>query len=202
LDENPTPASLRDVEKNMIKEKYFKHLGLFRRAGWLVRLGDELVNDPPLPNMPRCKSNPGAGYASEVARLPGVGDYASDAWRLFCKKESYAGHRIVVDDEWRTLEPKDKDLKRYIGRKREEEQRRQLTDTITAGLAAMTISNATSPRPGSSTRPARSSAVTIGSKEHALRIPSRLKDMAEDMSRASVPRASAMRPSRPMAVAS
>jgi len=90
----------------------------------------------------------------EVAHLAGVGDYGSDAWRLFCKKSFYAGHQIVVADEWRTLEPKDKDLRRYVEQKRREEQVRLLTDDVISRMAAVQLSSASAscskpaPQPG------------------------------------------------------
>ncbi|KAK0960722.1 hypothetical protein LTR54_018470, partial [Friedmanniomyces endolithicus] len=74
-------------------------------------MADQLLQDPPRPGIIRQKTYQNAGYACEIAHLAGVGPYASDAWRLFCKKPFYAGHQIVVADEWRTLEPKDKDMK-------------------------------------------------------------------------------------------
>ena len=79
LDEYSTPASLHGVKIGVIEKNYSKRLGLFRRAGWLVRLGDELVNNPLQKNVLICKSHPLAGYVSEVVYLPGVGDYASNA---------------------------------------------------------------------------------------------------------------------------
>jgi len=109
-------------------------------------MADQLLQDPPRPGIIRQKTYQNAGYACEIAHLAGVGPYASDAWRLFCKKPFYAGHQIVVADEWRTLEPKDKDMKRYVQRKRREEQMRVLTDDVVSRMAAMQLSSASASR--------------------------------------------------------
>ncbi|KAK1026397.1 hypothetical protein LTR33_017616, partial [Friedmanniomyces endolithicus] len=137
LEEYSTPERLRSADLKDIQERYFKHLGLYRRAGWLVKMVDQLLRDPPRPGILRQKNHRYAGYACEVAHLAGVGDYSSDAWRLFCKKSFCAGHQIVVADEWRTLEPKDKNLRRYVERETREEQVRLLTDDVISRMAAV-----------------------------------------------------------------
>lgn len=57
---------------------------------------------------------------SEIAHLTGVGKYASDAWRIFCKDELYrqAG-RPLAYSEWENVCPTDKELLAYIKWKRE-----------------------------------------------------------------------------------
>lgn len=90
----------------------------------MVMMARQLVWDPPRPNVLRRKPYENAGYASEVAHLTGVGDYASDAWRLFCRVSFYAGHGVTVADEWRFVQPTDPQLRRYIAHRRHEEQRR------------------------------------------------------------------------------
>ena len=96
----------------------------------------------------RSKTYRNAGPPLEVAHLTGVGEYASDAWRLFCKKSFYANHDEDVEEEWRTLDPKDKDLKRYVRRKRREEQILLLTADITTRIAGVTLGDS----PASGTR--------------------------------------------------
>ena len=139
LERYPSPDSLKSADPKAIKETYFNKLGLFCRAWWLVRLANQLLDDPPLPHAMRSKTYRNAGPPSEVAHLIGVGEYASDAWRLFCKKSFYANHDEDVEEEWRTLDPKDKDLKRYVRRKRREEQILLLTADITTRMAGVTL---------------------------------------------------------------
>jgi hypothetical protein len=160
LEQYPSPDALRDANPKAIKETYFKTLGLFSRAWWLVRLAAQLLDDPPLPHALRSKSYRNAGPASEVAHLPGVGEYASDAWRLFCKRSFYASHNEDVEEEWRTLDPKDKDLRRYIRRKRQEEQTSLLAADITTRMASVTL--------GSS--PAGGTRVILGSGVRVRRV--------------------------------
>jgi hypothetical protein len=112
---------------------------LFRRAWWLVRLAAQLLDDPPTPHRLRSKSHDNTGPVSEVAHLVGVGEYASDAWRLFCRRSFYASHDEDVEEEWRTLDPKDKDLRRYVRGKRREEQIALLTADITARMASVKL---------------------------------------------------------------
>lgn len=52
---------------------------------------------------------------SEAAHLKGVGLYASNAWRIFCKDNMYekAGMK-VMESEWKTVKPKDKELRSYL----------------------------------------------------------------------------------------
>lgn len=135
----PSLKTLRDADLKVIKETYFQKLGLFCRAWWLVKLAGQLLDDPPLPHALRSKSYSNAGPASEVAHLTRVGEYASDAWRLFCKKSFYAGYDEEVEEEWRTLELRDKDLRRYIRRKRREERIALLIADITTRMASVTL---------------------------------------------------------------
>ncbi|KAK0258862.1 hypothetical protein LTR35_018132 [Friedmanniomyces endolithicus] len=198
LEEYPSPERLRTADPKDIQERYFKHLGLYRRAGWLVRMADQLLQDPPRPGILRQKTYQNAGYACEIAHLAGIGPYASDAWRLFCKKPSYAGHQIVVADEWRTLEPKDKDLKMYVQRKRREEQIRVLTDDVVSRMAAVQLSSASASR----LKPTSQSGLLIGSGDSALRVPQRIIDQARGISLASSENARNRRSSRVSATTS
>jgi hypothetical protein len=139
FEQYPTPDVLKDADPEAIKEKYFRTLGLFRRAWWLVRLAAQLLDDPPTPHRLRSKSHDNTGPVSEVAYLVGVGEYASDAWRLFCRRSFYASHDEDVEEEWRTLDPKDKDLRRYVRGKRREEQIALLTADITVRMASVKL---------------------------------------------------------------
>jgi hypothetical protein len=150
----PTPDVLQHADPCYIQEEYFKHLGLYRRAEWLVKMAGQLLHTPPRPDKREKKSYKDAGYASEVSHLTGVGDYASDAWRLFCKKPFYASYGTTIEDEWKTLDPQDKDLKRYVERKRREERTTQQVEDVTMWMAKVKLSRPQRPRPaacGSST---------------------------------------------------
>ncbi|KAK0770283.1 hypothetical protein LTR75_017953 [Friedmanniomyces endolithicus] len=198
LEEYSTRERLRSADLKDIQERYFKHLGLHRRAGWLVKMADQLLRDHPRPHTLRQKTYRNAGYACEVAHLAGVGPYASDAWRLFCKKSFYAGHQIVVADEWKTLEPEDKDLRRYVERKRCEGQVRLLTDDVASRMAALQLSSASA----SCSKPALQPGLLIRSGDSALRVPQRLLDQARGISLASSDNADTTRFSRVVATAS
>ncbi|KAI4219552.1 MAG: hypothetical protein L6R36_008248, partial [Xanthoria steineri] len=125
LRQYPTAESLRFADPARIQTDYFSTLGLWRRARWLVTMADQLISDPPLPNVLRRKQYANAGPACEVAHLAGVGQYACDAWRLFCKRSFYAANGLTVPDEWRTLRPTDSYLLRYVEGRRQQEQREQ-----------------------------------------------------------------------------
>jgi len=154
FEEFPTPDMLQHADSKHIQKEYFKHLGLYRRACWLVKMAGQLLRTPPRPDEREKKSYKDAGYASEVSHLTGVGDYASDAWRLFCKKPFYASYGTTIEDEWKTLDPQDKDLKRYVERKRREERATQQVEDVTMWMAKVKLSRPQRPRPaacGSST---------------------------------------------------
>jgi len=158
-------------------------------------MAHQLLRDPPRPHILRQKTYRNAGYACEVAHLAGVGPYASDAWRLFCKKSFYAGHQIVVADEWRTLEPEYKDLRRYVERERCEGQVRLLTDDVAFRIAALQLSSASA----SCSKAALQPGLLIGSGDSALRVPQRLLDQARGISLASCDNADTTRSSRVVA---
>jgi hypothetical protein len=170
LEEYPSLDALQDADPEAIRTEYFADLGLFRRAYWLVEMASQLLSQPPRPNKLKIKSYKGAGYASEVAHLAGVGDYASDAWRLFCKKPFYASYGITIEDEWKTLDPQDKDLKRYVERKRREERTARQVDDITTWMAKVRLSKPPRSRPATST--------LLVSGDSALRIPRRIINLA------------------------
>ena len=112
----------------------------------------------------RSKSNGMSACVSEVAHLVGVGTYASDAWRLFCKQPFYSRHGISVADEWRNLQPTDKDLRGYIQRKKYEEKYeeriRLLEEDLALRLDAVSLSDTPSE-------------VVVGSGDNVLHVPRR-----------------------------
>lgn len=101
-------------------------------------MANQLILDPPRPNRLRRKLYQNAGYACEVAHLAGVGPYACDAWRLFCKRSFYAQHGITVLDEWRTLQPNDFHLQRYVVHKRHQD-RQQMAATLAEETLALRL---------------------------------------------------------------
>ncbi|OBT40500.1 hypothetical protein VE00_07871 [Pseudogymnoascus sp. WSF 3629] len=111
----PKPEILANASYDEIKI-YFRDLGLLRRAWWLIELSKIWLIDPPQAGKIRNKMWGGSIQAeSEVAHLKGVGLYASDAWRIFCKDNMYekAGMK-VMESEWKIVKPKDKELRSYL----------------------------------------------------------------------------------------
>jgi hypothetical protein len=99
---------------------FFKSLGLLRRAAWVIDLAKGWLSQPPKAGVVYEKSYKGnVTVKSEVAHLKGIGRYASDAWRIFCKDELYrqAGFPVGAP-EWTNIRPEDKELRAYIKWKR------------------------------------------------------------------------------------
>ena len=126
-------------------------------------MAEQLLDDPPRPNRMRQKGGKYAGYACEVAHLAGVGNYASDAWRLFCKEDFYARHNMIVTDEWRRVQTKDKALQKYIDRRR-----RELA--LASQFTTLVVSSNKQKREG----------IVIGTDPYAMFIPKRVIVTAKD----------------------
>lgn len=169
LNRYPTPESLRGADPEHIRDTYFTALGLFRRAWCLVQIAEQLISDPPRPGKKRRKAGEKAGYASEVAHLKGIGNYGSDAWRLFCKESFYAEHGITIKDEWKRVKPNDKALQAYVERKRRGELPNRDVDDITSTLNKIKLSH-----PNSTAK----KGVWIGSANQAMFVPQRFLDTA------------------------
>lgn len=102
------------------------------------------LEDPPRPIVLRCKTGDFDSHLSEVAHLPGVGEYASDAWRLFCREDFYASAGIRLGQQWRSLRLSDRVLLRYVQRRRQEAATNQVaspSDNLTSRLNALQISH-------------------------------------------------------------
>ena len=111
LKEYPDPELLSKASYEDI-QPYFAKLGLFRRAKWFIDLAKKWLLNPPTAGVIHQKrSKHGQVLESEVAHLTGVGRYASDAWRIFCKDDLYrrAGHDHK-DPEWKKVIEEDKGL--------------------------------------------------------------------------------------------
>ena len=126
-------------------------------------MAEQFLIDPPMPNRMRQKGYKNAGYASEVAHLAGIGNYGSDAWRLFCKEDFYAKHDIAVTDEWKRVRTTDKALQRYIDRRWREVD-------IASQFATLQISEGKSNLEG----------IWIGNDPYAMFVPKKFIDKARD----------------------
>jgi methyl-CpG-binding domain protein 4 len=123
LQEYPEPLPLSKAAYKDI-QPFFATLGLFRRASWLIDLAKEWLINPPTAGVIHKKSSrDGVVLESEVAHLKGVGKYASDAWRIFCKDDLYkrAGHENKAP-EWKKVQAEDKELVAYLKWRRMKEE--------------------------------------------------------------------------------
>ncbi|GBE87624.1 hypothetical protein SCP_1103010 [Sparassis crispa] len=119
----PTPRDFAVAPQDAVEE-IIRTLGLSNiRSERLITLSRMYINDPPRPDLlrkSRCKTtlyssvvaNGGQNVVAEqtdykrtpVSHLPGCGPYALDSWRIFC----------ASDEEWKSVLPKDKELKRFL----------------------------------------------------------------------------------------
>ena len=126
-------------------------------------MANQLITDPPVPKIMRQKSYQKAGYVSEVAHLKGIGNYGSDAWRLFCKEDFYADHGIVIKDEWKRVRTRDKELQKYIDRRWREVD-------IASQFTMLQISKKKEKQEG----------LWVGNPPNAMFVPKRIVDTARD----------------------
>jgi hypothetical protein len=101
---------------------YFKGLGLSTRAQRLIDLAKIWLELPPEINKRRGKRGQKSDDISEVSHLPGIGRFASDCWRVFCKEQFYrsAGHDLP-EAEWKRVVPRDLKLIDYLKSRWEKE---------------------------------------------------------------------------------
>ncbi|KAI8999265.1 DNA glycosylase [Gaertneriomyces semiglobifer] len=76
----------------------------------ILNLAQSYINDPPVPGLLRPPRDKLYGMQTEIGHLKGVGRYAYDSWRIFCK-DRWLGKE---ESEWRSVEPWDKELKKYM----------------------------------------------------------------------------------------
>ncbi|KAL7269194.1 hypothetical protein RUND412_008151 [Rhizina undulata] len=140
LEKYPTPLLLSHADVNQVTN-LLTPLGLQNiRANRLIALGRTWTENPPLPGKGYVKRNyppsdtkpfdfpPEAveerqrprhgverGLLWEVAHLPGVGAYGLDTWRVFCR-DNHLGKDVQggEEPEWKSVVPKDKELRAYI----------------------------------------------------------------------------------------
>jgi methyl-CpG-binding domain protein 4 len=149
LQKFPDPQSLAQAKYNETVP-FFEKLGLLRRAGWVIELAKQWLTDPPVPNVVRKKLYGGkVTFESEVAHLKGVGTYASDAWRMFCKDDLYrSAEYIITAPEWTIVKPKDKELRAYLDWKHKVstaqilDKEDQETDNLVANIEALSLGDA------------------------------------------------------------
>ncbi|KAL8791733.1 MAG: hypothetical protein Q9195_005671 [Heterodermia aff. obscurata] len=129
----PTPPALAAAAHSDIVS-IFSTLGLQnQRARKVVQLAKAWVADPPVkgrrwrrlgypsPGDGRdIKSSEGAigdedqRVAWEVGNLPGVGRYAIDSWRIFCRDRLRGNSDEEEEGEWTRVLPLDKELRAYL----------------------------------------------------------------------------------------
>ena len=114
LQQYPTPETLAKAQYHDI-QPFFAHLGVFRRAHWLIKLANVWLVCPPQTNKLHTKRGGKSTFTSEVAHLQGVGTFANNAWRIFCKDDLYirAGYPIAIP-EWKKVLPTDEGLVAYL----------------------------------------------------------------------------------------
>ena len=114
LEQFPEPEPLARAEYHEI-QPFFANLGLFQRADWLIKLAKAWVERPPQANKLYVKRGGKPVFTSEVAHLPGVGMFANNAWRIFCKDNMYreAGYSITIP-EWKNVLPTDEGLTAFL----------------------------------------------------------------------------------------
>ena len=133
IDQYPTPQKLAKAELDDIVA-IFQHLGLQnQRAKKVCGLARTWCEFPPVKGRRyRCLHYPLKGdgrdikpneciphederVAWEVAHFPGLGAYAFDSWRIFCR-DALRGlaHVDEMDGEWTRVLPMDKELRAYL----------------------------------------------------------------------------------------
>ena len=129
----PTPEDLAEaVHEDVVA--IFQHLGLQnQRAKRVVNMAKAWRDHPPQKGVRyRCLNYPCPGDGKnvkpneciddgdervgwEIAHIPGVGAYAFDSWRIFCRDELRGFEEIEeLDGEWTRVVPLDKELRAYL----------------------------------------------------------------------------------------
>lgn len=114
LQQYPTPEALANAKYDDV-ESFFAHLGRSTRAQWLIELAKVWLVDPPQTHKLQKKRSGKSTLSSEIAHLKGVGVFAIDTWRIFCKDDLYkkAGIRIETP-EWKKVLPANEGLAAYL----------------------------------------------------------------------------------------
>lgn len=145
MDRYPTPAALAAAKQSDLVEM-IQHLGLQnQRAATCIKLAQAWLHSPPqkgkryrrlhYPDKDDGKDiKPTDGpipdhdprVAWEVGHLPGIGAYAIDSWRIFCRDElrglphglaadlSPEARVVELEKEWTRVLPGDKELRAYL----------------------------------------------------------------------------------------
>lgn len=143
LDRWPSPTALAHANEDDVYD-LLQPLGLgSRRTDLVLNMARTWIQQPPLrdvrfrtPNYPTRNSSKGIRPhevlndadpregAFEIAHLPGVGDYALDSWRIFCRDRlrgvalGFDGEGREGDEdfeaEWKRVLPQDKELRAFL----------------------------------------------------------------------------------------
>lgn len=130
----PTPAAVAAAKHEDILG-IIQHLGLQnQRARKIVSVAQTWLDHPPergkryrclhypnrddgkdiRPNEVLPEEEKDTRIAWEVAHLPGLGAYAFDSWRIFCRDELRGLEPDEEDGEWTRVVPLDKELRAYL----------------------------------------------------------------------------------------
>ena len=148
MEHYPTPADLAAAKHDDLVEM-IQHLGLQnQRAATCIKLAQAWLDTPPekgkryrrlhYPNKDDGKdikategpiADDDERVAWEVGHLPGIGAYAIDSWRIFCRDElrglrphglvadlltTDESRRVELEGEWTRVLPRDKELRAYL----------------------------------------------------------------------------------------
>jgi hypothetical protein len=141
IEKYPTAESMAEAEMTDLAA-WIQRLGLHnQRAATLISLAKVWAQNPPVkgwrfrtPQYPSASSSMGIKAdevlsdddpkegAFEVGHLPGLGAYAWDSWRIFCRDKlrglatSWNGEGAAADfePEWKRVLPKDKELRAFL----------------------------------------------------------------------------------------
>ncbi|KAJ3187651.1 hypothetical protein HDU85_006042 [Gaertneriomyces sp. JEL0708] len=126
LSRYPTPLSLcpASAEERTVLfteiSTFLTPLGLQNvKTRRILNLAQSYIDDPPVPGLLRPPRDKLYGMQTEIGHLKGVGRYAYDSWRIFCK-DRWLGKE---ESEWRSVEPWDKELKKYMEWRWEKERK-------------------------------------------------------------------------------
>ena len=120
---------------------------------------------------------------SEVAHFKGIGKYASDAWRVFCKDDLYRKAGFPVSEpEWTKVCPQDKELCAYLQWKRTVSGKPLLNETCqeTEALSACVEKLSLGDSVSDVTLWRKMVSVTFKDKEH-ISVPAKILLRAEEL---------------------
>lgn len=107
----PAVPTMDSLASDKLSRVFFRNLCLFRQANWLIALAKTWFVYPPQPNKQYTRLAGNFIFKPEIAHLKGVGTFANEAWRIFCK-ESFHKHAInsTLIPEWKKVVQTDRGL--------------------------------------------------------------------------------------------